>query len=573
MSELYLVLLETSGNQNYIFSTNKLKENIGASELTYRAGTQWIIDAVRGEKVQQSLREVLLNPELNPPIEQEGNTVEIILATSGKALLLTRTAEQAQAIIRQVTQQALEEAPGLEICGVFVSLNWETDCLGEMNRQVHQRYEQVRSEKPSADLRFLRLPIFADCASSEFPANHVDTVHEETVLLSVLAHAKRQASAAGVQRLAQVARRADMRLAQNVDQLEKRFEEELDWLAVVHADGNGLGEIFLKFHEHIAATTAQDNRRYINTLRLFSLALDVCTETAFNMALKTFQQKNENTADAPQDLPVVPLILGGDDLTVICDGQSALPFVRAFLLAFEAETQKEQNLGRVKTNVIPEIAKKALKVGRLSACAGVAIVKPHFPFSVAYALAADLIQSAKGVKLRVTQSGSSGQQPYPCSALDFHILYDSSDVDLDLIRGHLHIKLGEDPPVWLYNRPYVVTALGDLSGVDGHDWAEFHHWQKLQEGIDLLLETDDEGRRCLPNSQTHDLRAALFLGKAAADARYQLIRQRYESLERLAGSPDSLFQAEPGTHTDMTALMDIIDAAEFIGKTPHAEKA
>ena len=246
------------------------------------------------------------------------------------------------------------------------------------------------------------------------------------------------------------------------------------WLGVVHADGNGLGKIFLNFEKYIGSDTS--DRHYINTYRKFSLALDECTEAAFQQALEVFPVEGDA-------VPVVPLILGGDDLTVVCDGHYALEFTRRFLQGFEQQTEEHP--------VIAQIAQEAFGVGRLSACAGVAIVKRHFPFSVAYSLAAELIRSAKQVKQQVTCPVSdkiTENTPFPCSAIDFHILYDTTGIDLEAIQA----KLTPEAQTRLYNRPYVVSDLAQLTQANGHTWAQTHSWQRLSDRICWLQRSETQ---------------------------------------------------------------------------------
>ncbi|MCS6849727.1 MAG: hypothetical protein NZ700_00990 [Gemmataceae bacterium] len=519
-----LVLIETSGNQNYIFATNKLAQNVGASQLTHAVGTDFVLEAVRqaGGAVPKDRADAATYPVLS-----DENPIEVIVAVSGKALLLVRRADIGRQIVRAVTLRALREAPGLEVRGV-VSPDFELGSrLHEVLKAVHREYEAIRSRLPIAATRFQRLPVIAECDSSGLPATEL----HDSELRSAEVQAKVQAADPGLKRIRRLLHDEGQRLPFGVSDLEKLGCE---WLAVVHADGNGLGQIFLSFDERARTT---DDRDYITKLRAFSLALEDSTVRACRRSLAVLVPtgKRQQPPSEPDKLPIVPLVLGGDDLTVVCDGRQALRFTKEFTDAFEAETRNHPDIHAV----LPD---------GVTSCAGVAIIKPHFPFFAAYELAEELLWSAK-------QIAKQEDPKKPASAIDYHVLYDASGADLERIRRELTVDGGQTV---LVGRPYVTT--------NGRGPAH-RRWLDLQQCIKAVRATDDDQRRKLPNSMLHDLREALFLGRMAADARLRLVLDRYrnQGLDQLLGAGNSLFWKEntAGTETYRTALLDAVDTAEF----------
>lgn len=580
---MHLLLLETSGNQSYIFSTNKLKENIGASELTYRAGTKCVLDAVAQIRSQASLwsadseelRWNLLDPKQNPRLDSNTDSkVEVIIATSGKALLLVSEKEIGKTIIRWATYAVLKDSPGVDLCGV-ISKSFEMGESGQLAKainHVHLQFEEVKAKRPSMDMRFLRLPIVDECATSGLPAAELvkdiaETAESTLRPYSAISMAKRKNHIYGEQRVAAMLRRDDPALKLS-ESLTFADAEKTQWLAIIHADGNGLGEIFLKFDEHLRelikekyATEAEfvGDREYAERLREFSIALDICTEKAFVTALKATFLFKEQTIP----LPIAPLVLGGDDLTVVCDAQYALQFTVYFLKEFEKQTNLAQIVGGKTITIVPELAQIALGVTRLSSCAGIAIIKPHFPFSVAYHLAEQLLKTAKTVKTKVTQIKNTKTKPYPCSAIDFHILYDSSGTDLDTIRKKQQV---DDGQTLLYNSPYVVTDIDSIPEKNGKTWATRHDWNDLCSKAKALnpdQEGDQELSSKLPNSQVHTLRSYLYMGREAADGYYQLIKGRY-NFTNLEDSEGSLFYEEQDSDVHTTSLLDAMDVMAFL---------
>lgn len=177
MNEYHLVLIETSGNQGYIFASNKLRENVGASELTHRVGTQFFLGAIAEtgpslwKPSPSETRQALVDKAQNPPIEADSHPFEVILAASGKAMLLVRDAGNGRDIIARVTERILREAPGLEAHGAVGSrFNFSTQPVHNAIREVHHLLETVRSRVPGPSQRFLRIPPVSECQTSGFPA-------------------------------------------------------------------------------------------------------------------------------------------------------------------------------------------------------------------------------------------------------------------------------------------------------------------------------------------------------------------------------------------------------------------
>jgi hypothetical protein len=122
-------------------------------------------------------------------------------------------------------------------------------------------------------------------------------------------------------------------------------------IAVIHADGNGLGMLIPKLREKGME------------LKEFSEQLDIATEKAFKRA------KNDN-------MSIRDVILGGDDMVVVCNANDALNFTKDFLKFFEEATK--EGLGY-----------------KLTACAGIAYSNEKYPFHYAVSLAEELCDATK----------------------------------------------------------------------------------------------------------------------------------------------------------------------------------
>lgn len=549
---MHLVMLESSGNQHYIFGSNRLAEAIGASQLTLEAGVDVAMratDAVFGTAFKSaSLRELTQKLRDQPWGRADGPTV--INAMSGKALIAVPDRVFGRRLVQEATQIAITEMPGLQFSGFVSERSFEWNdaeyTLHDCSLEVHRGIAELRADAHQPIERYRQWPLADICATSGLPAREAHTDKGERLRASALALAKHRAIKRWSQRVKSLGS-DKARIVERFADLEARFDKARKW-AVIHADGNGLGRIFEGFDDKVKATRPErvpPNAHYARTLCEFSMAIDEATQAAFSAALCVFldaEQSREPATEAavageeqkPGFVPVVPIILGGDDLTAITDANQALAFTAEFLRQYEQHTKASQTI-------------RALTGQQgLTACAGVAIIGRHYPFHHAYELAEALIGSAKSIK----RHGGG-------SALDFHVLFDSLTPNLEDSR-----RCKDAAAYRLTMKPYVVSS--QASSDEHKQWAKPRCWNDLDKAAERLAQAINQGE--MSTRALQRVREALQRGPAAGESAYDLMRPRQTAFthwgELLTGSGAELFvdaRTPSGEPAQATRLLDVLE--------------
>ena len=526
-SPFVYVAIEVGGIQKYIFATGKLKEMIGASQIVY---------IVADSLPKEVAKELGLTAQNEP---QEGTGWYLVLQNNAGALrLLMPDMRSANKFMQTFSRMALARFPGLPLFGTATEgVQWSVEGLSEARRKSTDEVNRQRATSP-VPAGMLMQPFVQAARLDGLPAVQPD---KNDTAISLLSEAKRAPSLlnAATERLkitfndalatvlpknTEIVWPDDFALLCN--------SAERARIALIHIDGNDLGKLFLKKSEEGGGRirSATESTRAMAAL---SCLVDESNTQAFLEALvatvKTDLKENAKNRKSPgydYVVPIRPLLMGGDDLTLIVRADLALPMVDAFVSAFEKITAEKG---------------EALSVG-----AGMLIMPASYPFAKAISLVEELMENAKKLT-----ANKEGKRP---SSLDYLVLTGDVEADLRCLRQRVYTA---NDGRKLTAKPYIL-AEGWYARFRKEAWAVLHD---------------------LPRSHTRPALEACRMGDSKAREAYTKL---LKNLERgLGGRKDArlmkpeelraLFGAESFFDAEgRTRLTDYIELASYIKEADHA---
>lgn len=416
MSKNYLYGASVQGIQSFIFETNKLKEIIGASEMVETIST-----------------------ELYKEIIDDLKDDDILLSAAGN-IKIKLTEDQCKKMCIEFPKKVMEYAPGITLSQAVVEFTEQNNLLDQLN-ELDKRLRIARNK--------IQQPLYMGYMGAEHCRRTgnvaVDYSRKKAICKSVLSKREHGAkdNIEDFKLLNKIAAEHFFAAEQSTDQTDDLKVGDNSFIAVIHADGNGLGNLIQNLRNELNKKKLP-NEEVFNILKSFSQALDKATSSAAKDAYNNVTNNKKLFWDT---LPIRPIVMGGDDLTLLIQADMALDFTQNFLKNFQENTKNKFS----KINVLKDLPE--LENG-LTACAGIAFVKAKFPMHYALDLAEQLCQEAK-VHTKRTASG-----------LSFFKVYDSHIGSLKDMRERVSTLNNGESDYKAYNLKKLEILQTTLKALD-----------------------------------------------------------------------------------------------------------
>lgn len=428
---VHAYLFEARGIQRFLFSTGKLKDMIAGSDL---------IDYIcaKGGYTDQVLQALNLHDQVKAP-RKAGGVFYLVFDQKYDA-------ERFQAMWRLLATQWF---PTVETVDALTEANNVREAITQGISKLAEQRNILKVELPNASPITERSP---RTGLATVKRVHTPSAGQESIDLAT-------ATVRKFKRPLHSEKLEDRFLTDTHIFWPNNFESDAadnkkfplgtrSLIGLVHADGNGLGEILRLLNS--ACSNAEDET-YIDLYQTFSNAVTEATIQATQQASEDVLLQHTHKGI----MPARPLVLGGDDVSVIIRADLAIPFTQAFLIAFKETSKAQIKILKDKFNEYKlEGAEKLPDF--LTACAGIVFMKASQPFYSAYNLAEGLCKQAKNYSRQHKSATQNQKVEIISSSLAFYKVNDSLLDDIDAMYEHTQTVVHGQDRYELCTAAYLV---------------------------------------------------------------------------------------------------------------------
>lgn len=477
-----LAIYDMSGIQRFIFATNKVKEITGASQIVHNALYKNVSECF-------GMKE---NDWENDKVTDDGKS-HIIYIGGGNALVLYNTENEYKTATKKIFQNVFLQSGGaIRVFSEQIEFD-ETISLSENQKNLMAKLDAAKKSGGSSSPLTL-LPIMAYDNNNYEPIKEV----ENGKYYSFSRYLKESTKSVLLDGLAPEGKK----FLSGFD--GERREDQKNYQAIIHIDGNTMG---IKIREAIGKLSGSVFDQ-MNGLKALSIEIsNVYKDTLKKAISDTFENKKSGS------ICFRPIILDGDDITVMIESKKAFTFVENFMRRLS--TQKFKTID----NFTP------------TAAAGIAFVGLKYPFSVAYEMAEACCHNSK----KVTVERCSGAEKFnksPKSSMDWQICYSNIPDDIGTYRKKNYRHGGYD----LIRRPYVF----------GED--EEYSYEKFKNTLEYVI----SGK--VARSKLKGLRNALGVSVEEAERYYNYI---------VSHNSDDATELKPFNDKKESEIFDCLDVMDI----------